>query len=60
MANYTIWTDHNALEAYLKLAQLTVLLGIRSLLRKGLTMHALLKKEFFRHHVGKQRDNFNQ
>ena len=43
----TTWTDRNALDAYLKSVQFTVLLGIRSLLRKE-PMIRICEDESFR------------
>jgi len=44
----TTWTDRNALEAYLKSVKFTVLLGIRSLLRKEPTINICEDESFCR------------
>jgi quinol monooxygenase YgiN len=42
----TTWTDRNALDAFLKSVQFTVLLGIRSLLRKEPTIRICEDESF--------------
>ena len=44
----TTWTDRNALEAYLKSVKFTVLLGIRSLLKKEPTINICEDESFCR------------
>ena len=48
----TTWTDRSALDAYLKSVQFTVLLGIRSLLRKEPTIR-ICEDESFRSRSGR-------